>query len=54
MKVMVGKMLELIGMVIVLVGFLYGVQFSLIKFELGALGIGAAVFYGGWMLEKKG
>jgi hypothetical protein len=54
MKVMVGKTMELVGMVIVLVGFLYGIQFSLIKFELGALGIGASVFYAGWLLEKKG
>lgn len=46
--------MELVGMVIVLVGFLYGIQFSLIKFELGALGIGASVFYAGWLLEKKG
>lgn len=48
-----GKMLEMIGMVIVLVGFLYGVEFSLIKFELTALVVGSAVFYAGWMIEKK-
>lgn len=40
-------------MVIVLVGFLYGVEFSLIKFELTALVVGSAVFYAGWMIEKK-
>lgn len=53
MKVMVGKMLELVGMVIVLVGFLYGVWFSLIKFELGALAVGSAVFCAGWLLERS-
>jgi len=47
------KMLELVGLVVVLVGFLYGVQFSLIKFELSALGIGGAIFCVGWLLEKK-
>lgn len=48
-----GKFLELIGMVVVLSGLLFGVQFSLIKFELGALFAGAAIFYAGWMMEKK-
>ena len=48
-----GKILELIGMVIVLAGFLYGINYSLIKFELGALAIGSIVFCAGWLLEKK-
>ena len=46
-------MLELIGMIVVLCGFLYGVRYSLIRFELGALVIGSAIFYTGWFLEKK-
>jgi len=46
-------MLELIGMVVVAAGFLYGVQYSLVRFELGALGIGGAIFYIGWLIEKK-
>jgi hypothetical protein len=48
-----GKLLELIGMVIVLSGLLYGVKFSLIRFELGALFIGSAIFYGGYLLERR-
>jgi hypothetical protein len=48
-----GKMLELIGMVIVAAGFLYGVGMSLIKFELMALAIGSCVFLAGWLLEKQ-
>ena len=48
-----GKLLELIGMVIVLSGFLYGVKFSLMSFELTALFVGSAIFYGGYLLEKK-
>jgi hypothetical protein len=48
-----GKFLELIGMVVVLSGFLFGVQFSLIKFELGALFAGGAIFYCGWLMERK-
>jgi hypothetical protein len=48
-----GKVLELIGMVIVLSGLLFGLQFSLIKFEIGALFAGSAIFYCGWMIEKK-
>ena len=48
-----GKFLELIGMVVVLSGLLFGMQFSLIKFELGALFVGSAIFYCGWMMEKK-
>jgi hypothetical protein len=53
MNVWIGKLLELIGMVVVLSGFLYGIKFSLIRFELGALVIGSAIFYGGWLLERK-
>jgi len=48
-----GKLLELIGMMVVLSGFLFGVKYSLIKFELGALAVGSAVFYLGYLLEKK-
>jgi hypothetical protein len=49
----IAKMLELIGMVIVLAGLLYGINYSLIKFELNALVIGGMVFCAGWLLEKK-
>ena len=48
-----GKMLEMIGMVIVAAGLLYGVGYSLIRFELGALAIGSMIFYSGWLLEKR-
>jgi len=48
-----GKMLELIGMVIVAAGLLYGMGMSLIKFELTAFAIGSCVFLAGWLLEKK-
>lgn len=47
------KLLELVGMVVVLCGLLYGVKFSLMSFELGALFIGSAIFYGGYLLEKR-
>jgi len=53
MKIWVGKMLEMIGMVVVLSGFIYGFKYNLIKFELGALAVGSAIFIGGWLLEKK-
>jgi hypothetical protein len=53
MQIWVGKMLELVGMVVVLTGFLYGVKFNLIRFELGALAVGGAIFFVGWLLEKK-
>ena len=53
MKFWAAKLLQLIGMVVVLTGFLYGIKFSLVRFELGALAIGSAIFYGGWLLEKR-
>ncbi len=53
MKQWTGKILELTGMVVVAAGFMYGVQYSLIRFELGALALGSAIFYLGWLLEKK-
>ena len=46
-------MLELIGMVVVAAGFLYGIQYSLVRFELGALAVGSALFYIGWLIEKR-
>jgi len=46
-------MLELIGMVIVAAGLLYGMSYSLIRFELSAFAIGCAIFFAGWLLEKK-
>jgi hypothetical protein len=48
-----GKMLELVGMVVVAAGFLYGLQYSLVRFELGALAIGSLIFYIGWLIERK-
>ena len=48
-----GKMLELIGMVVVAAGLLYGIGMSLIKFELTALAVGSMVFLAGWLLEKQ-
>jgi hypothetical protein len=50
---MLAKLIELIGMVVVLCGFIYGIQYSLVKFELGALVIGGAIFYAGWLIERK-
>lgn len=48
-----GKFLELISLIVVASGFLFGVQYSLIKFELAALAIGCLIFYIGYLLEKK-
>lgn len=52
-KLWLAKLIELIGMMIVGSGFIYGIHFDLIKFELGALAVGSAVFYFGWLMEKK-
>ncbi len=49
----IGKLIELIGMIVVLSGFLFGVKYSLIKFELGSLAAGTAIFYLGYLLEKR-
>ena len=46
-------MLELIGMVVVAAGFLYGLEYSLVRFELGALAIGGLIFYIGWLIEQR-
>jgi hypothetical protein len=48
-----GKFLELVGLILVASGFLFGVQYSLIKFELAALAIGCLIFYIGYLIEKK-
>lgn len=48
-----GKFLELVGLIVVASGLLFGVQYSLIKFELTALAIGSLIFYIGYLLEKK-
>lgn len=53
MHTFAGKILELIGLVVVLSGFLFGFQHNLVRFELGALAAGSAIFYIGWLLEKR-
>jgi hypothetical protein len=53
MRVWLGKLLELVGMMVVLAGFLYGLKFNVVRFELAALAIGSLIFVGGWYLEKK-
>ena len=53
MKFYTAKLLQLIGLIVVLTGFLYGWKYNLIRFELGALAIGSLLFYGGWLMERK-
>ena len=53
MKIWVAKLLELIGLVIVPCGLLYGIQYNLMRFELGAFGVGGVIFLMGWLLERK-
>jgi hypothetical protein len=53
MKLWGAKMMQLVGLLVVLSGLLIGIQQSLIKFELTAFVIGCAIFYAGRFLEKK-
>jgi hypothetical protein len=53
MKGWSAKMLQLVGLLIVLSGLLIGIQQSLIRFELTAFVLGTAIFYAGRFLEKK-
>lgn len=53
MKLWSAKMLQLIGLLVVLSGLLIGIQQSLIRFELTAFVVGCAIFYAGRLLEKK-
>lgn len=53
MKLWSAKMLQLIGLLVVLSGLLIGIQQSLIRFELSAFAVGCAIFYAGRLLEKK-
>jgi hypothetical protein len=53
MKAFAGKILELVGLMVVLSGFLFGFHYNLVRFELGALAAGCAIFYFGWLLEKR-
>jgi hypothetical protein len=53
MQAFAGKILELVGLVVVLSGFLFGFQYNLVRFELGALAAGGFIFYVGWLLEKR-
>ena len=53
MRFFLGKFLELIGMVVILVGLVGGIQYDfLFKYELYCFAGGCVLFIVGWLLEK--
>jgi hypothetical protein len=49
----IARFLQLLGLATVLLGFYVGVTVSNVKAELIYLGVGAAIFYGGRLLQGK-
>ena len=48
----VGRSVQFLGLVISGAAFFVGVLGSNVRRELALLGIGAAVFFAGWMLQR--
>ena len=53
MRYTIARLLQALGLATVLIGLYVGISFSNVRAELVYLGIGAALFYGGRLLQGK-
>ena len=53
MKYAFARFLQALGLATVLIGLYVGISFSNVRLELIYLGIGAAIFYAGRLLQGK-
>lgn len=54
MNAIVGRLCMLAGLIILPIGFSYGMFHDNIQMEVRLLGVGGAVFVIGWLIAKKG
>jgi hypothetical protein len=50
----IGRTLQFLGLVVTGLAFFAGALGGNVRLELALLGVGAAVFFGGRMVEKRG
>jgi high-affinity nickel permease len=53
MSVLVGRLLQVAGMIILPVALLYGLGYDAVRTEVKLLAIGGALFVIGWLMAKK-
>ncbi|HVR41741.1 MAG TPA: hypothetical protein VMU84_21770 [Thermoanaerobaculia bacterium] len=53
MNATIGRLLQLIGMIILPIGLMYGLVKDEIQVEVRLLAIGGFLFLAGWLISKK-
>jgi hypothetical protein len=53
MKVLVGRLFQLIGMILLPIGLMYGLMKNQIDIEVRLLFIGGAFFVAGWLMARQ-
>ena len=53
MTVLVGRVLQVAGMIILPIGLLYGFARGEVRTEVQLLAVGGALFVAGWLMAKK-
>lgn len=53
MSVLIGRVLQLCGMIILPIGLIYGLGYDDVRTEVKLLAIGGASFVIGWVMAKK-
>lgn len=53
MNVLLGRFFQLVGMILLPIGLMYGLAKNLIDIEVRLLFIGGAFFVAGWLLARK-
>jgi high-affinity nickel permease len=53
MNVLIGRAMQLSGMILLPIGLIYGLGYDQIRTEVKLLAIGGALYLIGWVLAKK-
>ena len=53
MTALVGRLLQIFGMIILPVALLYGLAYDQVRTEVKLLAVGGALFVIGWLMAKK-
>ena len=53
MSVLIGRVLQVSGMIVLPIGLIYGLGYDDVRTEVKLLAIGGALYLIGWLLAKK-
>jgi high-affinity nickel permease len=53
MNVLIGRTLQLAGMIVLPIGLIYGLGYDDVRTEVKLLAIGGALFVIGWLMSRK-